>query len=463
VTPKARISGLFKAELTQPLFGSSALSWTSEQRNAIARQVNQCRREAGQQKREKALIQLGTLVKSLKGAFRTLSRVELFQQKARDEVTGLLDQQAVPDLPKAIALAVEALEGKDVSSAVREARTLGYLGGRVNNLRRYYDYLPEETRQALIVQLQQRQKSAATDQQAIDDELATARQAARQAPQDQSGLRILQHLLYAPVLDKLSRDDARAFREEVQTRMTAIQRVMQQQQAIYAEQAAAEAKKPIDLSQHLSQLLAEQSLEDVSIRGLIPGTTHAEAVSHLNTRWQFGYPGGLSAFAVGTTNKDKLEPNRDTRSRYKAERRSGGTVELTVMADDKVGQIVFDEYYKAALLDQPAEASLVERFGKPDAVQDSDDGRLLYWRDGERRLQVMLSNRVDVFALSADYVSRLQISLWNRDFEAFLEAVNKRCSKIRQTPRNAWSMDDSVWFGVNQCPLGEGYEKKPGL
>ncbi len=456
LTPSLEVNKLFSAEKVQPLFGTKVLDWDDNQRQEVGQFLRQCRSDASKRRDKNASGQIYKTIKAYRDVSSAAQRIKRITERAENEVQALIDQQPAPGLLKAIKLAQEALLGKDVQQQIRTDRELGYMGGKASNLQAFYVYLTPETSQRLIALLQQKEKMAIADQQLIDEELAAAGKELEGAPNTQEGLITLQKLSQAPVLEKISRDDARVFRDAINKKQQAIRWILQQQAEKKKQLAEAEARRPIDLRERLKLLFVEDDVEDITLKGLYPGMPRPQAVNLLQKKWNFNFDGGLNIF-------NNFVPERKIYPQLKAERRNGGKVELEIMDNNAVGQIKYVEYYKAMVIDSTPQAWLSDQLGQPDEVSFGSGGRLLTWKDGSRRLQVMASNQVDVLWGGAGYVSRMLVALWSEDYEEYLVRLNERCDEIRKKPRNQWSMEDAALFTQKGCPMGAGYLIVPGL
>jgi len=203
-------------------------------------------------------------------------------------------------------------------------------------------------------------------------------------------------------------------------------------------------------------LFVGASVKNISLRGLEPGMTKDQAEYVLQNAWRYEYnPVGLIA------DKPWL-PVRADGPRYASERRDGGMANFEVMDDDRIGQIDYIEHYKGMLISTTPQAWLTARLGKPDYVGGNASIRLMTWEKGPRHLQVRVSSQVEVMWAGAGYESQMEISLWNDDYEEYLDKLNKRCAEIRQKPRNQWSVEEGLLFG-QKCPMGIDAHLTPGL
>jgi hypothetical protein len=290
---------------------------------------------------------------------------------------------------------------------------------------------------------------------AIDEELAEARKAVAAAPATPAGLRSLQQLAQAPVLNKIGMQEAEAFRGEVAQRQREIRTELNRQQAQEQAKAEAEASRPIDLRERLVKLIRGGDLDELSLGGLAPGMPEKQAVSILRRDWKFDYDGGLDI------NNDFVA-TRPIFPQLKKERRNGGKVHLGIMEDGKLGQIHYVEYYKAMVVSTTPQAWLTEHLGAPDKVSAANGGRLLTWKSGDLRLQVLATNQIDQVWRFANYEGQLTISLWTEDYEDHLADVAERCDKLLDEKRGRGSMSETMWFAVN-CGLTGGAKEHAGI
>lgn len=228
-----------------------------------------------------------------------------------------------------------------------------------------------------------------------------------------------------------------------------------QRRARTVDAAVQHAAEWFPVTQRLEALLIGDEVEDVSVRGLRPGSDLSGAVATVKRQWHFEERPSMDL--------DKsYAPGRAAARQLRQERRNGGVITFKDMSD-AVGQINLVEHYKAKLELDVVRVWLVKRFGKPDVEEPSEFGIIWRWNDDDQHLQVAAENQVDVFAASADYRSRLRIALWSDDYEGYLVKASERCDRIRKTPRSEMSMDDSMFFMKANCPLVGGHPLKPGL
>jgi hypothetical protein len=455
LAPEIKITGLLKDEHTRPLFGSTVEEWQTDQFRTLGGWLQKCRIVANKRKDRTASQNLYKAMKAVRSAASTMSRAERMQNSAAKSVQALLDFPPAPGVPEVIAMAQDALRGIDVRERMaalrsREARTAA---GNINNIQQAYGYLPEGKRMEFIASLDQTREASQVAMNEIDQEMQAAREQLAAAPYTQEGLRTVVSLFQLPVLDKVTAEDARAFRNEAQQKRWAIQQALQKQKA---QQAAVEAAKPIDIESRLAELFVGTRVRNLSIRGLKLGMTNDQAVHLMQNSWRYEYNGmGL------IVNRPWLPVRQDGR-RYKSERRDGGMAALEAMDNDRVGQIDFMEHYMGMVISSTPQAWLTARFGEPDQVGGNAGVRLMTWHDGPQHLQVRISSQLEGLWVNVGFKSQMDISLWSDDYEAYLEKLNRRCAEIRQKPRNEWSVEEGLLFG-QKCPLGTEARLTAGL
>jgi hypothetical protein len=211
--------------------------------------------------------------------------------------------------------------------------------------------------------------------------------------------------------------------------------------------------------------LLGDEVDEVSVRGVHPGMTLADAANlaerKLDLRNPAGQtppntPGGWNDLPDNLKNvvPTKFGATRDTsRSLYENERRDGGALKIEPM-ERKVGGVRMTERYAVPLSLSEARDALIARFGEPDRVQTAPQAVSLSWDDAPQHLQVTISNALDRLEAGVDwgngrgtpYRSKIAIGLWNDDYVEYVAEQRKRCEKIQGTPRNQLSMDDTAWF-----------------
>jgi peptidoglycan hydrolase-like protein with peptidoglycan-binding domain len=457
VTPKVEVTSLLRPELTAPLFGLPAARWSHDQYWSVNKKLIACRNAAGKQDRAtfNQFHQAAKVVGKAGGAMR---RVDRYRKVAAKEVEEILGHKASPALPKIVEAAQMALRGEDAAAFIQPERDkyprLAYVIDGAKQLAGYSDYLTESDRAQLIERLEAGKAEVVARSGAIEKELAEARAAIAAAPATLAGMRSLQKLNDAPVLAKIGMAEADAFRAEVQQRQKEIRTEMRRQEAVAEAKAKAEASRPIDLEPRLTQLFRGDDLEDMSFGGLTVGMPEKQAVSIMKNRWKYRYEaGGINNDFVAT---------RPIYPQLKKERRNGGKLHLSVMDDDKVGQIRLVERYKAMVVTTQPQAWLQKRLGSPDEVSAAHGGRLLTWEDGDLRLQVIATNQTDVIWRGAGYESELAISIWSEDYEDYLDDLGERCHKLLEEKRGRGSMSEAMWFATH-CNLAGGAKDHTGI
>ena len=456
IAPQVEITALLQDEQTRPLFGSTVEEWGNDQFNALGRWLQSCRQAAIKRKDMAAGKNLYTAMKTIRRSSSTLYRAARMQKSAEDKVQALLDFPPAPGVPEVVAMAQDALRGEDVRpriATIRDSREAIMAASNIDGIQQAYGYLPEAKRNALIARLDRTREVAQAKVNELDEEMLAAREKLAAAPFTEEGLRAVVSLSQLPVLDKVNQNDARAFRNAVQQKRWAIQKALEQKKA---RQAAVEAAKPIAIESRLEELFVGTRVKDLSIRGLEPGMTKDQTENKLRHGWRYEYN------SLGLIAGKPWLPVREDGPRYKSERRDGGMANFDVMDNDRVGQIDFIEHYKGMVISSTPQAWLTARIGKPDQVGGTAVARLMTWHQGSRHLQVRVAGQVEVIWANAGFQSQMEISLWNDDYEDYLDKLNRRCIKIRQKPRNEWSMDESLLFG-KKCPLTADARLTPGL
>jgi len=142
--------------------------------------------------------------------------VDRFREKAAKTVDKILEHPGSPELSKLLDAAQTALWGKDPTDALSVDAKLAYVADDVKNLKSHSDYLTEQDRNELITRLEAGKGKVVAASNAIEKELADARKSIAAAQATAAGLRSLQKLAEAPVLETVGLNEAQEFREEVQ-------------------------------------------------------------------------------------------------------------------------------------------------------------------------------------------------------------------------------------------------------
>ena len=108
------------------------------------------------------------------------------------------------------------------------------------------------------------------------------------------------------------------------------------------------------------------------------------------------------------------------------------------------------------------QAWLTKHIGAPDKVAPAQGGRLLTWKRGDLRLQVLATNQIDQVWRFANFEGKLVISFWNEDYEEHLADVGERCDKLLEEKRGRGNMSEAMWFGLN-CGLAGGAKEHAGI
>jgi hypothetical protein len=449
LTPKVAVDALLRATWTAPLFGLPAERWSRDDYGAAYRAMVDCRNAARAQGDTESFNRLHRAAKVVGKGGQAMRRVDRYRALAADNVDKILAHEASPALPQIVEVAQMALRGEDPAESIQAVRDqyprLAYVIGDAKALADYTDYLTASDRDALIERLDAGKAKVVAQSRAIEQALAEARAAIAAAPATPEGMRRLQQLKEAPVLAGIGLQEVKAFRAEVQQRQNAIRAELRRQEAKRQARAEAEAKRPIDLEPRLTQLFRGDDLDDLRVGGLSVGMAERQAVATLKNQWQYQYEGGLSLY-------NDFVPTRPIYPQLEQERRDGGKLHLGVMDDDRVGQIRFVEHYKAMMATTQPQAWLQKTLGTPDEIGAARGGRLLTWKDGDLRLQVLATNRTDLLWRGAGYESELVISLWTEDYAAYLADLDARCQALLEEKRGSGSMSEAMWF-AGHCDL----------
>lgn len=441
LAPGVELTSLLNDDRVIPLFGQAVEAWEGSHFSAIGGWLSECRVAASKRRDKVVARQLYVAMKAVRTASSTMQRAQRMHSSAAQKVQQIIRHPSAPGVAAVLELAQEALQGEDINARLRTLTPRVSITGYVSGLQQAYPYLSERMLAPLLAQLAQRKTEVDTEMGAVAEEMEAANRELAETAISQQGLTTLTRLAQLPVLEKVSRDEARAFQAAVQKRRMEIQSSLQQRQM---QQAAALAAQPIDIVARLAQLLEGNTLQEVSMRGLRPGMKHPQAQSHLLHQWRFQNMASMDL-------NEKYRPPRQEWGQYLRDRRDGGRVEFDTV-EDAVEQFRFIELYKGVLEPETARAWLVERFGKPDKEQSTSYGRVMAWSDSTARLQVEVVNQVDVFEQGSGFRSKLTVALWNRDFEQHMQARKQRCDTLRKMPRNQLSIDDTMFF-ARRCSL----------
>ncbi|MBK1631684.1 hypothetical protein CKO31_13195 [Thiohalocapsa halophila] len=461
VTPKVEVSSLLRPQWTAPLFGLPAERWSRNQYMSVYQELTACRNAAKKRDDSAAFSRLHQAAKVVGKGGQAMRRVDRFREEAAENVERILGHQASPALPKIVEAAQMALRGKDPTEFVQAERgsypRLGYLFGDANELAAYADYLTERDRQELIERLNAGKGEVLAKSSAIEKQLADARAAIAAAPATLAGVRSLRELNDSPLLARIGLEEAQALRAELQQRQNAIHAELRRQQAARKARAEAETNRPMDLEPRMTQLFHGEDLQELNFDGLAVGMSKEEAISTLKRQWKYEYDDGMSL-------DNAFVATRPLHPQLEKERRNGGRLQLGVMDDGTVGQLRYVEHYRAMLVNTQPQAWLHKRLGSPDGIESARGGRLLTWKDGDLRLQVLATNQTDVFWRGAGYASRLAISIWSEDYEQYLADLGERCHQLLEEKRDTGivGMNEAMWF-ARHCNLSGNAKDHAGI
>ncbi|MAT51971.1 MAG: hypothetical protein CMK32_12390 [Porticoccaceae bacterium] len=449
--PGLELNTLFADKHIVPLFGISVLQWQRDHFRELGAMMNTCRREMYATDRRPAGDALYAVMKVSREVTSAMQNLWTAQTRVKRQIDKLVEQPPSPELAGIFDMATQALQGEDVMDRVQDQqpRYQG-LARQVAQMSQYALLLDQETVEAYLTRLKSKRGAAAkelAEEQAAFD--AVLQQIAA-IPLTDAGYTRLKQISHNTDRSALTREQLAIFNAAMTQKTQAIREA----QAAGQARAQAEAARPIDLAPRLQELLDGDRVRTLTIAGLRPGMNQDAAIQHVQRRL------GL----VPSTNpidSAQFAVSRENASRFRAERRTGPRVSLED-AGEKVGQVIYEEFFRASVIPQSARQWLVHNLGQPDATVAVSGGTKMTWRDRDKRLQVLVTNSLEVVWKGAGYEGRLLAALWSRDYEQHLDEVNERCDDLRDKPRNAWSMNDSRYF-AEECPLMPGARKTPGL
>lgn len=410
--PGVLLNTLFKDDKLIPVFNKPVVEWDREDFRLLQGWLSACRKQAYAEKDRAAGEQIYAAIKSTKLASRAMKPVWSEQKKKRQQLAA---QNASK---RQVKIADENQRMSEREKAHQKSKSVS------KNPKA--QFTPEQ-HEALLNQIEA-------------------------VPDTRAGIAQLSRIDYHtnPKLWLMSREQRDSYNRAFQDKRRAINAKLADEEA----KAKAEALKPMDLASRLAWLFKGDEVDELTIGGIRPGIRKKLAIAKLRNDWDL-QSDGMSIDSSSFAGK------RQNIKKYKKERRSGGTVKLSSMDNDELGQLTFEEYYLAMSIPSQAQRWLSDKFGKPDKTQPGGGGVFMMWKDGNHRLQVFITNQTDVFWKGAGYKSRLALSYWSEDYEDFLKKVNKRCDEIKSKARNKWSMNDSTFFAT-QCNIGTK-GRKPGL
>jgi len=450
--PGLELNTLFRDDSVLPLFEKPVLNWQREHFNALSARLAECRSEMYRADNRPAGDAIYAAMKTTRDAVSAMRTLWTAQQRVERQVGKLLEQTPSPEVTVMLDMAQEALQGTDVSDRAEDLHPR-YRGRarQAAELGEYAPLLSDAAIEAYTAQLEEKKSGAERQVAEEKAEFDALLQQIAAVPATEAGWAQLKQISFNTDRSTMSRQEVDTYNRAMQQRTRAIQQARAAQQ----ERARAEAARPIDLAGHLQGLLQGDDVEALSVAGVRPGMAHAAAVEHVTSSLGLGRganPLDSAQFAV----------RRGDGAKYNEERRTGPRISLAESDEDRLGQVIYEEFFRARVIPQSAAQWLQERLGEPDDTEPVGSGALMTWRDGGGRLQVLVTNSLEVVWKGAGYEGRLAMALWHRGYEQHLDRVNEQCAGIRDKPRNAWSMNDSQFFAA-QCPMMPGAEKRAGL
>lgn len=452
LAPKVKVTSLLKDEKTLPLFGQPVQAWSASDMGALRKALRQCRKAARNDK--PAADRLYQALKAFDAARGQLNKAQQVRNQLNQTVERLVKYRPSPRLAGQLALSREVLQGSAPDLA---AHGLQRMPDWIASFQKASDYLSASEIEGHAASLAAREQELKQQFQSRETDYAAAQKELNAAPLTAAGMQTVERLARLPWLKELTPQQQDAFRNDINRKRRAYAQAQQRQQARQQPAQSASGTKAAvvgtgygntqrqaaaapDVKTHLDAILKGDEVEELSLNGLVPGMTEQQGIHRVLREWGFKETVSLS-----------LKP---------AYGRKADLVEFRVMEDDAVGEIDFTLRFPSRLDNAQVLETLKTRFGDPDQAEQVATGQRLTWRDDERILQVVSSNRLD--RLYRGYQSHLAFALWSEDYEEFVEQVNERCEELREKPTGQLSLADKMHM-AKHCALGLGSTPAPGL
>ena len=434
IAPQLQVTSLLADSKAVQLFGQPVIEWSQKDILDLRQALGKCRKAA---RKDKARAQqLYVALKELDKARSGLMKVDQTRSNLTGQLDRLLKYRPSPRLARQMALSQDALEGKKLDL---DAHGLRDMPNWIAGFQRAADILPEEEIQGYVSQLAKRQAEIEQQFEKLVNDYAAAKKELADAPVSAEGMQTLDRLQALPWLTQLTPQEQDEFRNAINRKRN---QYAQAQRAItmQAQRQQQTAVAVPDMKTYLDQLLQGKEVEDVTIKGLVPGVPKQQAVQQVTSVWGF---------------KEALTLNLS-----RAYGKGNVLTEFKSMDDEQVGQVNYTARFKAPLNNKRVLETLVDRFGDAEKSEQVPAGQRLTWRDGDRILQVLSANRVS--NLYYGYVSRLGVALWTEDYEDYLKDVNQRCGELQNTNMNELSLSDKQYM-AGHCALMGKTDRHPGL
>lgn len=423
LAPEVTVSALFAADRTAPVFGTPAATWSRNDFTLVRNWLKDCRRD----KRKDSIVS-DLLYKTYQLVSQTAGpvyKMEQFRQRSARAVDNLVNYNRVNVLTQALNLAYQALQGNDVREEMRGLSVTSSVRGEIQALQNAHGYLTAADVDSLSAKLRAGTEDVKQETAALNDEFEALKNALAEVPLTMEGARMLDQFYNHPLLGKVPQQEALDFQNAIMQKRRVINVEVRQQEARQQAEAAA---IPVEVTTVMAQLIAGESVSDISLRGVKPGIPYLYAKKFMSTGFSFKAPAGGDLFK-------EFGPTNQAVERYKkAGRRDGGRFEFETMGNT-VGQVKYTEHFTGQMdLNEPRDW-LTKKFGEPDQFKFLGNAIIMAWHDGGMSLVISPGNRTTLpFRNPQEYKSSLVVTLWSDDYQNYLAAAEKRCTELRNKP-----------------------------
>ena len=432
--PTLELNTLFRDEQLVPLFGEGILGWGRENFDAVMGWMNECR-TAANKARDKATGQsLYAAIKTMKAGLRPLKQYWGQRLRVEKDVESMINQKDFAELPQLLALAQQALHGKDVGAAVKALppRYQGQ-GRQAAGLGAARGYFSEAELAGMIDRLEARRTEAGTTVAERNERHESLLREISTVPLDRSGLNQLNRIAYQAPVGEMTREEVDSYNTAFQTKRNAINARIRSEQSA-AKQASATLPAPVQ--EQLEVTLTGDSVDELSLRGLHPGMDYAKAKVMTRSDWGYSEATGGDLLKQFTTTGKQLAQYTEE------ERRDGGMLEFATMSG-RVGEIVFTEHYTGPMDVAVLRKALSEQFGSPHKIGSEDGTTLMQWQQGDSHLQVLAGNRIARMERSHQgYRSSVEVTLWSQEYSDYLSEAQRHCAELRNKPMSELSVNE---------------------
>ncbi len=365
VRPGVAVSTLFRDDQLVPLFGKPVSAWERDDVGALRGRAGECRKQAYTRKDKASGEALYAVMKLAQNASRGLRPVWAARRQVDNVVERLVAQQPSPEVSEILAIARDALAGQEVEARV--AALPGRYRGKGRQAAQIGEHAPMLASSEIAfhtARLEERLAEAGSEVAEQQEAHAALLREIMSIPATDAGYARLKQISYNADRNAMSREELASFNAAMARKADEIRRAAAARQA----QAAAEARQPIDLAQHLAGVFTGERLRGIELGGLHPGLPRARAVTVLRgPSWRLDHEGALPS-------ANKFVPRREDGRRLKSERRSGAWVALDVNGNERVGQIVYEERFRARVRAAEAQRWLMDGYAgrNPQRAQWTD-------------------------------------------------------------------------------------------